>query len=102
MVDQQNERLTDTELHALFDRLFPNGFAGGDVLNELAPDGWEHSPLLACFHPSIEQRYKEAVQLHRNLEALPDVRRRPDGTEHAIEVPSPEPTLEEVRREYRP
>jgi hypothetical protein len=102
MVDRQNERLTEAELHAFFDRLLPNGLAGDDVLNELAPDGWEQSPLVACFHPSIEQRYEEDVQLHCNLEALPDVRRRSDGTEHAIEAPSPGPTLEEARREYRP
>jgi hypothetical protein len=80
MIDRQNERLTDAELHAFFDRLFPNGFAGDDVLTELAPDGWERSPLIACFHPSVEQRYEEAVQFHRNLESLRDVRRHPDGT----------------------
>src|SRR5438128_2517757 len=101
MEDRQNERLTDAELHAFFDRLFPNGFAGGDVFNELAPDGWGQSPWLACFHPSIEQRYEEAVELHRNIEVLRNARRRPDGTAHAVDAPSPEPTLEEVRREYR-
>ena len=41
MIDRQKERLTDAVLHAFFGRLFPNGFAGDDVLNELAPDGWE-------------------------------------------------------------
>lgn len=61
MIDRQNERLTDAELHALFDRLFPNGFAGDDVLSELAPGGWEQSRLVACFHPSVEQKYEEAV-----------------------------------------
>src|SRR6266540_720122 len=102
MADRRNERLADAELHAFFDRLFPNGLAGDDVVNELAPAGWEQSPLVACFHPSIEQTYGEAVQLHRNLEALRDVGRRPDRTELEIESPSPEPTLEEVRRKYRP
>jgi hypothetical protein len=102
MIDRQKERLTDAELHAFFERLFPNGFAGDDVLNELAQDGWERSPLVACFHPSVEQRYEEAVQFHRNLETLRDVRRRPDDTAQVVDAPSPEPTLEEVRREYRP
>jgi hypothetical protein len=102
MIDRQKERLTDAELHAFFDRLFPNGFAGDDGLNELAPEGWERLPLVACFHPSVEERYEEAVQFHRNLESLRDVRRRPDGTAHAVDAPSPEPTLEEVRREHRP
>ena len=51
----QSNRLTDRELHDLFDQLFPHGFAGADVLVEIASEGWEHSPLLACFHPSAEQ-----------------------------------------------
>lgn len=55
MDEWQNERLTDAELHALVDRLLPHGFTGADVLAEIAPDGWEQSPLLACFHPSVER-----------------------------------------------
>lgn len=39
--------LNDQELHALFDRLFPNGLCGGDVRDEIAPGGWVSSPLLA-------------------------------------------------------
>lgn len=69
---------------------------------KLAPEGWEQSPLLACFHPSVEQRYEEAVQFHRNLETLRDVRRRPDGVAQVVDSPSPDPTLEEVRHDYRP
>jgi hypothetical protein len=38
---RQKKRLTDAELPALFDRLFPHGFAGPDVLEEIAPDGWD-------------------------------------------------------------
>ena len=83
MVDRQNDRLTDAELHALVDRLFPQGFAGADVLAEIAPDGWEQSPLVACFHPSVEQRFEEAVQLHRNLESLRNARPRRNGTAEA-------------------
>lgn len=75
MEDRQNERFTDAELHAFFDRLFPNGFAGPDVLAELAPDGWERSPLLACFHPSVEQKYVERLQFHEGLESLRNARR---------------------------
>jgi hypothetical protein len=85
-------------LHAFFDRLFPHGFASADVLAEIAPEGWEPSPLLACFHPSLEQRYEEAVQLHRNLEGLSRVMRRKDVPERE---PEPEPTLDEIRNEYR-
>ncbi|MBI1874593.1 MAG: hypothetical protein HYS05_12025 [Acidobacteria bacterium] len=32
MDEWQNDRLADAELHALFDRLFPRGFADADVL----------------------------------------------------------------------
>lgn len=98
MYDEEKARLTDAELHAFFDRLFPDGFAGADVLAEIAPAGWEQSSLLACFHPSIEQRYEESVQLHRNLEELSRAMRPRDLPERE---PRPEPTLEEIRSEYR-
>jgi hypothetical protein len=98
MYDEEKPRFTDAELHAFFDRLFPDGFAGADVLAEIAPDGWEQSPLLACFHPSVEQRYEEAVQLHRNIEELSRAMRRKDAHERE---PEPEPTLDEIRNEYR-
>jgi hypothetical protein len=38
--------------------------------------------------------------MHRNLEELRHLRRRRDGT--AADVSSPEPTLEDVRKEYQP
>ena len=98
MYDEEKARLTDAELHAFFDRLFPHAFAGADVLAEIAPEGWEQSPLLACFHPSVEQRYEEAVQLHRNVEELSRAMRRKDASERE---PRPEPTLDEIRSEYR-
>src|SRR5262245_46726117 len=55
MHDHEAVRLTARELYALFDQLFPHGLAGSDVLAEIAPEGFERSPLLACFHPSVEQ-----------------------------------------------
>lgn len=98
----QNGGLTDAELHALFDRL-PHGFAGADVLAEVAPDGWEQSPLLACFHPSVERVFEDRVLVHRNLEKLRSMRRSKDG---AVEdTPRPEPSawafLDEYLRGYR-
>jgi hypothetical protein len=84
----------------LFDRLFPQGFAGDDVIAELAPEGWAQSPLLACFHPSVERVFEESLATHRNLSSLWDAVRRRDGT--TAPEPPPEPTLEEVRRDYRP
>jgi hypothetical protein len=63
MDTRETKRLTETELHTLFDRLFPHGFSGADVLAEIAPQGWKHSPLLACFHPSVEQVFEERVTI---------------------------------------
>lgn len=100
MATREAKRLTGRELHALFDELFPHGFASADVLAEIAPGGWEHSPLLACFHPSVEQLFEERVTIHRNLEEWRQLGRRREGTT-ALE-PRPEPTLEDVRREYEP
>lgn len=102
MDDSPNPRLTDAELQALFARLFPHGFGGADVLAETAPEGWEQSPLLACFHLSVERVFEEQTQMHRNIEGLRRVRRSGDNTVEAHEASLPEPTLEDVRREYQP
>jgi hypothetical protein len=70
MEDRHTRHLTDTELYSLFDQLFQDGLAGQDVLTEIAPEGWANSPLLACFHPSVERVFEERLQMHRNLERL--------------------------------
>lgn len=101
MNDWQKQRLTDAELQAFFDRLFPHGLAGADVLGEIAPDGWAQSPLLACFHPLLGRVFVERVQTHRNLETLRRALRRRDSTLKSDE-PLPEPSLEDVQREYQP
>lgn len=84
---------SEIELAEAFDGLFPKGFAGSDVVQELAPEGWENSPLVAVFHPSLEQCHAEAVRMRGNIQAL----RRPDDMRP---VPPP-PTLVEIAREYR-
>jgi hypothetical protein len=91
--------LNDAELKELFDRLFPHGFAGADVLAEIAPNGWTDSPLLACFHPSPEQVFRELLQSHQHIESLRRMRRNrePHSSEYA---PSPAPTMEEVRCQW--
>lgn len=91
---------TSEKEHTFFDRLFPRGFAGADVLAAIAPDGWEQSSLLACFQPAVEQLFAERLAIHRNLEHLRRLGRGRDGT--AALDPRPEPTLEDVRREYEP
>jgi hypothetical protein len=100
MDTSQSKRLTSRELHDLFDQLFPHGFAGADVLAEIAPEGWEHSPLLACFNPSVAQLFEERLAIHRNLEEWRRLGLQRRGTT-AVEA-RPEPTLEDVRREHEP
>jgi hypothetical protein len=95
-----NKRLSHRELGELFDQLFPHGVAGPDVVSEVAPEGWERSPLIACFHPSIERVFEETLHIRRNIEALLAARnRRQNSTEP--HTSRPEPTLEDVRRDYR-
>src|SRR5205807_5571442 len=93
MTDSSDNSYSDEELAAEFDRLFPQGFAGPDVLQELAPAGWDNSPLLVVFHPTAEQIYEESRRLHANLEAF----RKPDESRPL----PPAPTLEEVSRDHR-
>jgi len=57
MTNFDTDYSSEADLEAEFDRLFPQGFAGPDVVQELAPAGWESSPLLAVFHPSLAQSY---------------------------------------------
>ena len=102
MEDRQNERFTDAELHAFFDRLFPQGFAGPDVLAELARDGWERSPLVVCFHPSVEQKYVERLQFHEALQSLRNAWRSRRRTTDVDEAQPAPPTLEDVRRAHEP
>lgn len=79
--------------HEVFQRLFPHGPSAAGVVAELAPDGWAASPLLAVFHPSVEQVYEEALRLHRNLLSVP-------WRDRSSRAP-PAPRLEEIRSEYR-
>ncbi len=58
---------TEGESDKLFAGLFPNGFAGEDVLAEIAPEGWSQSTLRFVFHPTVDQVYFEAVQTHEDL-----------------------------------
>lgn len=94
MTDFDANSYSEAELIAEYERLFPHGFAGPDVLKELAPEGWENCSLSATFHPSVEQCYEEALHAHRNLTRL----RRPDD-ERPL---PPEPTFTEIASQYRP
>ncbi len=97
--DDQQYCLKDDELKLFFDRLFPHGIVGPDVLAELAPDGWERSPLLACFHPSPEQVLQEKLQWYRDPNDTDSLSRdkTPDDSE---DEPKPKPTLESVLADW--
>lgn len=61
------DSLSWEECRELINELFPNGFTGEDVKKDIVPEGWDNSPLKKFFHPLPEQRYKEYVQMKRNI-----------------------------------
>ena len=87
------DRFSERDCVAVFSQLFPLGLVGGDVVAELAPEGWRRSPLVAVFHPSVEQVYREALRIHRNLSHLGGPRRQEDQP--------PAPTLDEIHQDSR-
>ena len=91
--DELTKRCTYAECQTLFASLFPAGFAGKDVLEEIAPEGWPDSTLHFVFHPTPEQVHWERVQLHRRL------RDRPWPPKDRLD--EPEPTVEDVRADYQ-
>ena len=99
MEDNQTTGLSDTELRKFFGQLFPHGFAGAAVIQEIAPEGWKNSPLFACFHPSPEQVFAECVLRHQMFQKL-RARRRKNALEEAEFAAIPEPTIEEVMADW--
>ncbi len=100
MDNSESLSFSDVELNAFFNQLFPCGFAGADVLAEIAPEGWERLPLLACFHPSPEQVFKERMHMHRNIEEFVRDRGK-KGSHQPKRTPGPEPTLEDIRAKWK-
>jgi hypothetical protein len=90
---EPTKRYSDAECQTLFAPLFPAGFAGEDVLKEIAPEGWQHSTLQFLFHPTLEQVHWERLQLHRNL------RNWPWFPKDRLE--DPKPTLEGIHADYQ-
>jgi len=89
--DRDENRLSGEACGKVLDALFPSGFAGRDVLEEIVPDGWESSPFARVFHPTPEQIHEERMALFRDLEADLD----PGDT---VGLP---PTLEQANRDWR-
>src|SRR5437762_4321972 len=92
-------RLSDAELRGFLNGLFPRGLAGPDVVAEVAPEGWDRSPLLGCFHPSVEQVFEEEKRGRR--ESLHNEARR-DVDPNADYVTAPRSKLREVRSQWEP
>jgi len=89
---ESDQRYTHEECLTLFACLFPKGFAGEDVLAEIAPEGWMDSTLHFVFHPTLDQVHWERVELHRNVREWRWCSK--DGGQE------PEPSLEDVRATY--
>lgn len=90
--DESLPTYSEDEIAAVLTDLFPQGWAGADVLQELTPEGWQRSPFVTVWHPSAEQLHQELVRMTENLARLP---RRPDAP------PSPPaPTLAELQAEH--
>jgi hypothetical protein len=64
------ERLTEEQCWELFQRLFPNGLDDPSLVQKLAPEGWERSPLVVVYHPTAEQVYEETLRFRDNLRRL--------------------------------
>ncbi|MEX2316392.1 MAG: hypothetical protein WD669_04510 [Pirellulales bacterium] len=99
-------RYTYDERLAIFAELFPHGFDGADVLAELAPEGWEHSPLVAVFHPSPERVYEESVRMHENMEQFFASRAQAASADEGGGARPPReqpaaPDLEKIRAEHQ-
>lgn len=86
-------RLTEAQCWALFNQLFPDGLADASLLRELSPEGWERSPFVRVYHPTLDQLYEESVRIHANIQSLLTPRGQPRE--------DPPPSLEEVRSSYQ-
>ena len=86
------DKLTEAQCWALFEHLFPNGLDDRTFVEELAPEGWDRSPLLLVSHPTAEQVYEESLRIRENLRNL---------LRKESESPKEEPplTLSGVRRD---
>ncbi len=62
--------LSENEAYAFLGSLFPGGLKDPALIAELCPDGWENSPLFACYYPSPRMRYEESLKWSRNLKRL--------------------------------
>ena len=79
------------EVFPFLEQLMPNGFAGDDVMAELAPNGWAHSALVRAFHPSVEQWHEEEVAMCEQMTKLGESMRK--GRSKPSDLPLEDPEL---------
>ena len=104
MCDDFELSFSEEEVFDFLGRLLPSGFAGEDVMTELAADGWEHSKLVRAFHPSVEVWHKEQVAMFKQAEKFLEIMRKGrnepgDPFLEDSETLEP-PTLRESRAEF--
>jgi hypothetical protein len=85
------ECLTEEQCWELFQRLFPNGLDDPSLVQKLAPEGWERSPLVLVYHPTAEQVYEETLRFRDNLRRLRGKKAPPEE--------EPQITLDSLRKE---
>ena len=85
------ECLTEEQCWGLFQRLFPNGLDDPSLVQKLAPEGWERSPLVLVYHPTAEQVYEETLRFRDNLRRLRGKKAPPEE--------EPQITLDALRKE---
>ena len=90
--------LSENEAYAFLGSLFLGGLKDPALIAELCPEGWENSPLFACYYPTPRMRYEESLNWSRNFKrlGLPGQTKQEEPREGAKGLPDkPEPSFEE-------
>jgi hypothetical protein len=85
--------LTEAEAHDFLRALFPGGLRDSRLLAELCPEGWENSPLFACFHPPPAMAYREYLAHRETMRSLDLGMSRRKGMPDSDAPPFEEPEL---------
>ncbi|MDQ8208818.1 hypothetical protein QEH52_14925 [Coraliomargarita sp. SDUM461003] len=88
--------LDETEALAFLQNLMPQGFAGADVMSELAPQGWAQCELVRVFHPTAEQLREEAKAFYEEDRKYREAAGEDDGDFESEWSDVPFPELDEV------
>jgi len=93
--------LPEEDFFDLLEQMFPDGFGGNDVMQELCPHGWKQSPLYLAFHPTPEQQWDEHVAFQRNMKNLSFRAKDKKNKSDAAPLPDRETFLEEARQKEK-